>query len=61
MYVMVCRIDSTAGTVVMGTQFMDPLDAIVERTNQLSVRTFKLANSINLRIEGEQRQVTTQA
>ena len=35
----------------MGTQFMDPLDAIVERTNQLSVRTFKLANSINLRIE----------
>lgn len=41
-----CRIDSTAGTVVMGTQYIDPLDAIVDRNNQLSVRTFKLANSI---------------
>jgi translation initiation factor 3 subunit E len=40
------RIDSSAGNMVMGTQHVDPLDAIVERTNNLSARTFKVANAI---------------
>ena len=40
------RIDSSAGNMVMGTQDVDPLDTIVERTNNLSTRTFKVANAI---------------
>lgn len=40
------RIDSAAGTIVMGTTHVDPLDAIIERTNNLSVRTFKVANAL---------------
>jgi hypothetical protein len=49
------RIDSSANTMVMGTQYVDPLDAIVERTNNLSSRTFKVANAI---IDGLQPRAT---
>jgi hypothetical protein len=40
------RIDGSAGIIVMGQQSVDPLDRIVERTNNLSMRTFKIANAI---------------
>lgn len=40
------RIDSASGIIVMGTQSVDPLDAVMERTNNLSVRTFKVANAV---------------
>jgi hypothetical protein len=40
------RIDGAAGTIVMGTQYVDPLDAVVERTTQLSVKTFQISNKI---------------
>jgi translation initiation factor 3 subunit E len=40
------RIDSSAGNMVMGTSYVDPLDSVIERTNNLSVRTFKIANAI---------------
>jgi translation initiation factor 3 subunit E len=48
------RIDSSAGNMVMAAQYVDPLDAIVERTNNLSTRTFKVANAI---IDGMQPSV----
>lgn len=40
------RIDGSAGIIVMGQQSVDPLDRIIERTNNLSMRTFKIANTI---------------
>jgi hypothetical protein len=40
------RIDGSAGIIVMGMQSVDPLDIIIERTNNLSMRTFKIANTI---------------
>lgn len=52
------RIDSSAGNMVMGTQYVDPLDAIVETTNKLSTRTFKIANAI---VDGMQKAAETGA
>jgi translation initiation factor 3 subunit E len=40
------RIDGAQGIIVMGQQSVDPLDRIIERTNNLSMRTFKIANTI---------------
>lgn len=40
------KIDSKAGTVVMGTSFPTPYEAVVDKTKGLSVRTFMLANAV---------------
>ncbi len=40
------KIDSKAGTVVMGTQSASVQDQLIEKAKQLSVRTFTLANSV---------------
>ena len=36
-----------AGTVVMGTSFPTPYEAVVDKTKGLSVRTFMLANAVS--------------
>jgi hypothetical protein len=40
------KIDSKAGTVVMGTQTQSVHEQLVEKSKQLSVRTFMLANTV---------------
>mmetsp|Transcript_624 Transcript_624/g.1823 ORF Transcript_624/g.1823 Transcript_624/m.1823 type:complete len:429 (+) Transcript_624:133-1419(+) len=40
------KIDSQAGTVVMGTSFPTPYEAVVDKTRGLSQRTFMLANAV---------------
>jgi len=40
------KIDSKAGTVVMGLQSSSMQDQLVEKAKQLSVRTFTLANAV---------------
>jgi translation initiation factor 3 subunit E len=39
------KIDSKSGTVVMGTQSQSVHEQLIERSKQLSVRTFMLANT----------------
>lgn len=40
------KIDSKAGTVVMGMQSSSIQDSLVDKAKQLSVRTFTLANAV---------------
>ncbi len=40
------KIDSKAGTVVMGTQTQSVHEQLVEKSKSLSVRTFMLANTV---------------
>jgi hypothetical protein len=40
------KIDSKAGTVVMGTQAQSIQDQLIEKAKGLSVRTFVLANAV---------------
>jgi translation initiation factor 3 subunit E len=40
------KIDSKAGTVVMGVQTPSMQDALAEKAKALSVRTFTLANAV---------------
>lgn len=40
------KIDSKAGTVVMGTQTQSVYEQLIEKSKQLAVRTFVLANSV---------------
>jgi translation initiation factor 3 subunit E len=40
------KIDSKAGTVVMGVQAASVQDQLVEKAKALSVRTFTLANAV---------------
>jgi hypothetical protein len=40
------KIDSKAGTVVMGTQTQSIQDQLIEKAKGLSVRTFVLANAV---------------
>lgn len=40
------KIDSQAGTVVMGTSFTSSYEAVVDKTRGLSSRTFMLANAV---------------
>jgi|EP00967_Tisochrysis_lutea_P146133 translation initiation factor 3 subunit E len=40
------KIDAKSGTVVMGTQSESVHEQLVEKSKQLSVRTFMLANTV---------------
>lgn len=40
------KIDSTSGTVVMGTNHTNVYEQIIENTKQLSMRTYVLANNV---------------
>lgn len=40
------KIDSKAGTVVMGTQSQSIQDQLVEKAKTMSMRTFALANAV---------------
>ncbi len=40
------KIDSQSGTVVMGTQSLSVHEQIIDKSKQLSVRSFMLANAV---------------
>ncbi|CAM6108193.1 unnamed protein product [Calypogeia fissa] len=40
------KIDSKEGTVVMGTQYPNVYEQIIEKTKQLAVRSYVLANTV---------------
>ncbi|KAK3269113.1 Eukaryotic translation initiation factor 3 subunit E [Cymbomonas tetramitiformis] len=51
------KIDSKAGTVIMGTQHLNLYEQIIEKTKQLSYRSYKLTNSYMQVVQAQQNPV----